>query len=120
MGDRQDEDIIASKVEYDAPVSDAQAQCRIAFQPLDLAANCAGIARELVERALDSFSNDGIQRVEFSRGPRRENDRPAPAHACFLSFTTLCKVASAVSKKRLTPRAAWRMRCSFSTRARRT
>jgi hypothetical protein len=43
-----------------------------------------------------------------------------PAHACVLSFTTLCSVSSAVSKNRLTPRAAWRMRCSFSTSARRT
>ena len=45
---------------------------------------------------------------------------PSPPHACFLSFTTLCSVWSAVSKKRRTPRAAWRMRCSFSTSARRT
>jgi hypothetical protein len=49
-----------------------------------------------------------------------DSSRPAPGHARVLSFTTLCRVASAVSRKRLIPRAAWRMRCSFSTRARRT
>ena len=51
---------------------------------------------------------------------RRTRTRSDHAQAGFFSFTTLCSVSSAVSKNRFTPRAAWRMRCSFSTSARRT
>ena len=120
MGNRQNDDLIPSKFEYDAPVPDAQAQRRIASQSLDLATNSHRVDREFVERALDPASDRRIQRVELPRRLRREDDGPSAAHAGFFSFTTLCSVSSAVSKKRRTPRAAWRMRCSFSTSARRT
>ncbi len=64
-----------------------------------------------------------IAPAAFAAEARRAGPELSPSllpHACFLSFTTLCSVCSAVSKKRRTPRAAWRMRCSFSTSASRT
>jgi len=91
MGNHQNKDFVASELEYDSPVSNTQAQADLTFQSLDLVTEGQRGQCKL------------IQRLEFPRGFRGENDRP---HACFFSFTTLCSVASAVSKKRLTPRAA--------------
>src|SRR6185437_11307735 len=104
----------------DAPIADTQAQRSIAFQPLDLVMLRKGIECERRECALDSPSHHRIQRVEFSRRLGRIDNRAPVAHAGFLNCTTLFNISSALSKKRRTPRAAWRMRCSFSTKARRT
>src|SRR5271166_3447517 len=79
MGNRQNDALIPSGFEYDAPVPDEQAQCRIALQSLDLAANCKRVGRELVQRPLDPAPDDRVQRVELPRGLGREYDGPSPA-----------------------------------------
>ena len=120
MGDCQNDDLADMNVEYDAPVSDAQAHRRVALQSLDLVSKGKRVESKLIERLLDPLPHRRIKSVELPRRFRSQNDRFRRAHAGCFSFTTLCSVWSADSKKRLTPRAAWRMRCSFSTSARRT
>ena len=120
MGDRQDDDLIGTRIKYDAPISDAQAHRQVAPQPLDLVPESERINSKSIERALNPLPHRRIQGVELPRSLRSEDDGPNRTQAGFLSRTTLCSVSSAASKNRRTPRAAWRMRCSFSTSARRT
>ena len=48
------------------------------------------------------------------------HDRRDRAYRRLARGTTLCNVSMPLSRKRRTPRAAWRIRCSFSTMAMRT
>jgi hypothetical protein len=60
MGDRQDDDLAGVNVEYDAPLPDAQAHRRIAFQPLNLVSKGKRIERETIERRLDPLPHHRI------------------------------------------------------------
>jgi len=120
MRDRENDDLARANVKYYAPVRNAQAHRRIALQPLDLIPEGERLESKLVERLVDSLLDDRIQSVELPRRFGRQDNCPGSAHAGFFNCTTLCSVWSALSKKRRTPRAAWRMRCSFSTSASRT
>ena len=53
MGDGQNDDLADVNVKYDAPVPDAQAHRRVAFQPLNLVSKGKRIESELIERLLD-------------------------------------------------------------------
>ena len=86
MGNRQNDDLIPSGFEYDAPVPDEQAQCRIALQPLDLAANSKRVGRELVQRPLDPAPNDRVQRVEVPRGPQARRRLRVPRSSRLLEL----------------------------------
>jgi hypothetical protein len=53
MGDHQNQDLIASELEYDSPVSNTQAQPYLTFQSLDLVAKGQWGERKLIQRRLD-------------------------------------------------------------------
>ena len=61
-------------------------------------------------------------RPQIARGDDEMIDgaRHVPASRRLLQLHHVVQRRVGLSKKRLTPRAAWRMRCSFSTSARRT
>jgi hypothetical protein len=75
-------------------------------------------ARSSARRNRSKRRRRGLPRpTTRAAGGRRPRLRSYPT---FAIGTTLCRVLSAFSKKRRMLRAAWRMRCSFSTRAMRT
>jgi hypothetical protein len=53
MGDHQNKDFVAPQLEYDSPVSNAQAQACLTFQSLDLIAEGQRGQRKLIQRRLD-------------------------------------------------------------------
>ena len=74
-------------------------------------------ARSSARRNRSRRRRQGLALPTKRDGRRRPELRSYPT---FAIGTTLCSVLSAFSKKRRMLRAAWRMRCSFSTRAMRT
>ncbi len=74
-------------------------------------------ARSSARRNRSKRRRRGLPLPTTRDGGRRPELRSYPT---FAIGTTLCRVLSAFSKKRRMLRAAWRMRCSFSTRAMRT
>ena len=89
----------------------------------------AGDARPLDHDRRGAAAGEEIGKAGPDRAGAADHDPHAPLPASSCGFpprptlaigTTLCSVRSAVSKKRRTLRAAWRMRCSFSTSAMRT
>ena len=81
---------------------------------------CCASSRTTAEPTVPSPARPAFRGATMERPQEPKTPICAADQRRFARGTTLCNFSGAVSRKRRRLRAAWRMRCSFSTRAMRT